>query len=187
MRALTFQYHGVAGRELDSARAVAARAGVREHRFVRVPDLKEAGDIGMKFGSRPPTYIPLRNGIFYSFAASYAEECGAGAIVGGHNRDDEKVFDDVSSEFFGALESAFLAASPVLKKNGVRILRPLKDRSKPEVVRLAASIGVPLELTWSCHRDGSEHCWECEGCIGRARSFAAAGVADPLKEGGKVT
>jgi 7-cyano-7-deazaguanine synthase len=158
-------------------------AGVREHRFVRVPDLKEAGDIiGARFGRLPPTYVPLRNSIFYSFAASYAEEVGASLLVGGHNRDDEKVFEDVGSAFFRNLEGAFRAASPILRRNRIMISRPLREKSKPEVVRLAASLGVPLDLTWSCHRSGNSHCWHCDGCLARKRAFKAAGVPDPLSQ-----
>jgi 7-cyano-7-deazaguanine synthase len=152
-----------------------------EHRFVRLPDLKEAGDIpGFELQGRPPTYIPLRNSIFYSFAASYAEETGADCIVGGHNLDDQEVFEDVSSRFFLALERSLRAGSPVLRSRRLRILRPLSRRRKPEVVRLAALIGVPLELTWSCHRDGEKHCWNCDGCTSRRRSFKEAGIEDPL-------
>jgi 7-cyano-7-deazaguanine synthase len=51
---------------------------------------------------------------------------------------------------------------------------------KVQVVSLAYKLGVPLEMTWSCHREGSEHCWRCEGCLGRRRTFVEAGVADPL-------
>lgn len=190
VRALTFRYHGIASRELESARAIGARAKVLEHRFVRLPDLKEAGDIpGADFGARPPTYIPLRNSIFYSLAASFAEEAGASLIIGGHNRDDGDIFDDVSPAFFRSLEGAFRAASPILKRSGVRISRPLGGRSKPQVVRLAASVGVPFELTWSCHRRGRGHCWECDGCLARRRAFALAKVQDPLSigVGGKMT
>lgn len=185
VRALTFEYHGIAGREVESARAIGSKAGVREHRIVRLPDLKEAADIGADFGGLPPTYIPMRNSIFYSFAASYAEEVGAGLIVGGHNRDDAKIFLDVRSDFFRSLQRAFSAASTTLRKNRVRISRPLKDRSKPQVIRMAASIGVPLELTWSCHRSGRDHCWECDGCLSRERAFKSAGIADPLYGAGR--
>jgi 7-cyano-7-deazaguanine synthase len=180
VRALTFEYHKVARRELESARAIGAGAGVLEHRFVSLPDLKEAEAIGSEFGNLPPTYIPLRNSIFYSFAASYAEESGATLIVGGHNRDDGEVFQDVSSDFFRALEAAFRASSLTLRRGRLRISRPLQAKSKPEVVKLAASLHVPLEKTWSCHRSGRDHCWKCEGCLTRKRAFEAAGVADPL-------
>jgi len=181
VRALTFEYHGIAGRELQSAKAVAARAGVVEHRFVRLPDLREAGDIrGVRFEGLPRTYIPLRNSIFYSLAASYAEETRAALIVGGHNRDDSRIFRDVSPEFFAALERAFLVSSPILRGVGTRIARPLSRKSKAQVVKLAASLGVPLELTWSCHRNLKEHCWSCDGCLSRKESFRRAGVLDPL-------
>ncbi len=189
VRALTFEYHGVARMELQSARKIGAAAGVAEHRFVRLPDLKEAGDIpGVRFEGLPPTYIPLRNSIFYSLAASYAEEIGAGLIVGGHNRDDSRVFKDVSPEFFAALEKALWAGSAILQRKKTRIIRPLRQKSKVQVVRLAASLKVPLELTWSCHGDGNEHCWRCEGCLSRRTSFTKAGVRDPLAPGpGKIT
>ena len=190
VRALTFEYHGIADKELRSAKAIAAEAGVVEHRLVRLPDLREAADIpGARFPGLPLTYIPLRNSIFYSIAAGYAEETGAGSIVGGHNRDDSGVFRDVSPEFFTTLERAFWAGSAILRRNRTRIVRPLKNRTKVQVVRLAASLKVPLELTWSCHRDGNEHCWKCDGCSSRRESFAKAGVKDPLdpQREGKIT
>jgi 7-cyano-7-deazaguanine synthase len=150
---------------------------------VRLPDLREASDIrGSSFPGLPPTYIPLRNAVFYSLAASYAEEVRADYIVGGHNRDDLKVFRDVAPGFFSSLERAFWAGSKILDKRKTRILRPLSSKGKPDVIRLAFSLGVPLGLTWSCHRDGEAHCWRCEGCLGRTRSFERAGIPDPLKK-----
>ncbi|HUI24030.1 MAG TPA: 7-cyano-7-deazaguanine synthase [Nitrososphaerales archaeon] len=182
VRALTFEYNGIARSELAAARAIATRAGVIEHRIVRLPDLKETADIaGFRPRGLPPTYIPLRNSIFYAFAASYAEETGAAYIVGGHNGDDGRIFADVSPEFFGSLQRSFRSGSNILRKNGLHITRPLSRLRKPEVIKLAASIGVPLELTWSCHRDSEKHCWRCEGCLSRMRCFREAGIVDPLR------
>jgi 7-cyano-7-deazaguanine synthase len=183
-RALTFEYRGISRRELESARDIAKSARVVEHRLVRLPDLREAGEVpGFRLGALPPTYIPLRNSIFYSFAASVAEETGAGSIVGGHNRDDAEIFDDVGPRFFSRLQAALLEASPVLRKNKLRIVRPLRQKSKPQVVVLAERLRVPLELTWSCHRDGDEHCWSCPGCTSRIEAFRRAGLSDPLFHG----
>jgi 7-cyano-7-deazaguanine synthase len=187
-RALTFEYHGMALSELEAARKVAGWAEVKEHRVVRVPDLKEAGDIGGdRFKRLPPTYIPMRNAIFYSFASSYAEEVGAAVIVGGHNKDDLAVFRDVSGRFFRALQSAFREGSSSLGHNRVRISRPLQKMTKPEVIRRASRLRVPLELTWSCHLDGPAHCWRCPGCISRSDAFMKAGVKDPLSGSAKIT
>jgi len=181
VRALTFEYHDIARREVDSAKAIGARAGVTEHRLFRLPDLREAEDIpGGRFGDLPPTYIPLRNAIFYSVAASYSEEKRVSLIVGGHNRDDAEVFRDVGGKFFESLERTLWLGSSILKRQKTMIRIPLSRKTKAQVVKLAASLKVPFELTWSCHRLGTEHCWECAGCLSRIESFKEAGVSDPL-------
>jgi 7-cyano-7-deazaguanine synthase len=164
---------------------VGKAGGVVEHRFVSIPELKEAGEMrGSKDPSWmavTPTYIPMKNAIYYSLAAGYAEEKGSDLIIGGHNADDARVFEDTSEEFFADLRKTLYAASPRFRTNGLVILRPLKDLSKPKVVKLAAEVGVPFELTWSCNRGGELHCWKCEGCAQRRQAFEEAGITDPLK------
>ncbi|MDG6966611.1 MAG: 7-cyano-7-deazaguanine synthase [Nitrososphaerota archaeon] len=181
------EIHGTAAAELRAARLLGRRVGVLEHRFVSIPDLKEARDIE---GSRwlsgeevPATYIPMKNAVFYSMAAAFAEERGSHRLVGGHNLDDRRAFEDTGEAFFSSLEKALLASSPRLRMNGLKIVRPLRDKSKAEVVALAARIRVPLELTWSCHRAGEAHCWRCDGCASRVKAFEGAGVEDPLRAG----
>jgi 7-cyano-7-deazaguanine synthase len=122
----------------------------------------------------------MRNGIFYFFAASYAEEVRGSVVAGGHNKDDMRVFRDVRPAFFSALQDAFWSGSKILEDEGTRIVRPLERMTKVQVVKTAAEIGVPLQLTWSCHRDGLRHCGKCPGCLGRISSFKEAGVLDPL-------
>jgi 7-cyano-7-deazaguanine synthase len=147
-----------------------------------IPELREASDIKgateLKGVSR--TYIPMKNAVFYSLGAAYAEEKGSNYIIGGHNADDMRVFDDTSEEFFARLEKTLQAGSRRLRRSRLRVLRPLKAMTKVEVVRTAARLGVPLELTWSCHLSGKEHCWHCEGCEGRILAFREAGLVDPL-------
>lgn len=181
VRALTFEYHGIADRELESAKALAKAGEVKEHRVVRLPDLREARDIGGgKFPGLPPTYIPMRNSVFYSLAASYAEETRADFIVGGHNKEDKKVFRDADPRFFREFEKVLWTGSRILNSRRTRVILPVGAKTKAQVVRLAVSKGVPLEMTWSCHRYGSEHCWKCEGCLGRMEAFRKAGEPDPL-------
>lgn len=186
VRALTFEYHGIARQEVECANVIAARAGVIEHRTFRLPDLREAEDMpGVSFGDLPPTYIPMRNSIFYTVAGSYAEEKRIALIVGGHNRDDAKLFRDVRDEFFIDLGRTLWSGSVILKRQRTRIRRPLRRKTKVQVVRLASSMRVPFELTWSCLRTGIEHCWECAGCLSRLDSFRRAGIRDPLAPAGE--
>jgi len=148
---------------------------------VRLPDFREASDIrSVNLAGKPDVYIPGRNGVFYSLAASFAEEVGADLIVGGHNRDDARVFADATPSFFLQLQQALWAGSPALKKRRTKILLPLSRMSKATVVKLASSLNVPLDLTWSCHGKGRDHCWNCEGCRARTAAFTKAGTIDPL-------
>jgi 7-cyano-7-deazaguanine synthase len=177
-------FNGIAEGEVSSAKAIARAAGVAEHRIVRIPDLREVGDMEAKgkFAGLPPTYIPSRNMIFYSLAASFAEETGADYIIGGHNRDDLRIFEDTSREFFTSLQQTIWSSSERLRKRRTTILRPLQNRTKPEVIPLAVELEVPLGLTWSCHAVGRVPCLRCEGCINRREAFAKAGVVDPLEK-----
>ena len=187
IRALTFEYNGVARRELEAAKEISQAAGIGEHRFVRLPDVREAGDISTAaFNGMPPTYIPVRNAIFYSLAASYAEEVGGEIIVGGHNKDDIKMFADATPAFFDQLERVLRTGSTILSRKRMRILLPLSGMTKAQVIKRAASLNVPLGLTWSCHQEGKGHCWECEGCRARVIGFEKAGVSDPLRPQGRT-
>jgi 7-cyano-7-deazaguanine synthase len=182
LRALTFVYQGIAEAELRAAKGVAEEAEIGEHRFVRLPNVREAGEMkAPSLAGMPPVYIPARNSVFYSLAASYAEEVGADLIVGGHNKDDATTYPDASPAFFRLLEKALWAGSPILRRRGTSIVLPLSRRTKAQVVKLAASRGVPLELTWSCHAGKKSHCWRCDGCLGRVAAFGVAGVPDPLR------
>lgn len=152
--------------------------------MIRLPDLKEAGEIrSPRFGGLPPTYIPMRNAVFYSTAASFAEEVGAQIIIGGHNRGDRRTFADAGPRFFRDMQRALRSGAGVRTGGRVRILLPVAGLTKIEVIKLAKRRGVPLDLTWSCHRDREAHCWECEGCLSRVRTFEKAGVSDPLAPG----
>lgn len=171
----------MADQELRAARAIAKSGGAVEHRIVEVPQVREAGDMKSEaLSGVPRTYIPMKNAIYYSLAASYAEETGTGTIMGGHNVDDKHVFPDTGEDFFASLQAAFLEGSPRLRKAGLTIVRPLRERHKSEVVSLAVALGVPLEATWSCNRDGLRHCGDCEGCRARAKAFDEAGATDPV-------
>jgi 7-cyano-7-deazaguanine synthase len=115
-------------------------------------------------------YIPARNLVIHSIAMSVAETRGASAIVAGHNRSDARVFQDARPAFFRRLERL---------NGGVRILLPFASLTDAEVIAAADRGGVPLELTWSCYRDGPRPCGRCSACLGRLESFRVIGKEDP--------
>ena len=49
---------------------------------------------------------------------------------------------------------------------------------KVQIVKLAANLKVPFELTWSCYAGGKKPCGHCDSCKLRAKGFEEAGVHD---------
>ncbi|MEL0113551.1 MAG: 7-cyano-7-deazaguanine synthase, partial [Rickettsiales bacterium] len=61
------------------------------------------------------------------------------------------------------------------------IATPLIDKSKADIVRLAAQLEAPIDLTWSCYNAGPAPCGHCDSCLLRAKGFAEAGIDDPAR------
>lgn len=157
--AVSYQLAGRPRGEVRACTAIVKRAGV-EHVPVAVPFLRP----------RPSGYAPARNMVFHAIALAIAEERGAVAVVAGHNASDAAVFDDARPAYFRRLERL---------GKGVRILLPFARLTDAEVIRQGMERGVPLELTWSCYRDGARPCGRCSACRGRIESFQHLGLEDP--------
>ncbi|MBU1043452.1 MAG: 7-cyano-7-deazaguanine synthase QueC [Candidatus Omnitrophica bacterium] len=128
----------------------------------------------------PSTYVPARNIIFLSFAASFAESVNASAIFIGANEIDYSGYPDCRQEFLDAFSLA-LQKGTKAGTQGVKtiICAPLVKKNKQQIVELAIRLGVPLELTWSCYSGGKKPCGTCDSCILRAQGFAQAKMKDP--------
>jgi len=191
--ALSIRYGQRHIKELSAARAVARAAKVQIHEVslslpwlggssltnssLRIPDmpLKKIG-----IGGIPSTYVPGRNTIFLSLAVSLADAVGASAIVIGANALDYSGYPDCRPPFINAFGKVAVEGT----KRGsegkpLKILAPLLRLDKKGVVKLAARVGAPLQLTWSCYAGGSKQCGTCDSCKLRAKGFREAGLKDP--------
>ncbi len=129
-------------------------------------------------GEKPvSTYVPFRNGLFLSSAASIALSKNCGLIYYGAHADDAAGFayPDCSEVFNDAMNKAIYEGSG----HQLKIEAPFVRMNKAEVVKLGLKLGVPYALTWSCYEGGEKPCGKCGTCIDRARAFAANGVEDP--------
>lgn len=122
-------------------------------------------------------YVPMRNLIFLSIAASLANGIKAnyvatGNIKGGRYWDNQPNF---TEKFDAILNCA--AWGGVF----VRALAPCNELSKEEVIQKGLSLRVPLEHSWSCYLGGKVHCGECASCLGRRKAYIALGVVDPTQ------
>lgn len=193
--ALTFQYGQKHDKEIKCARRLAEHYSVEEHKVLDIP-LNEIGRSsllkdGEKIPERgddeigediPTTYVPARNIILLSYGLCFGESVDAEAIFIGANARDYSGYPDCRPDFYEAFEKM----SEVGTKSGVEdspieIRYPLIDMKKSEIVEKAHSIGVPLELTWSCYKGGEKACGECDSCRLRLKGFEEAGLVDPIE------
>lgn len=195
---LTVAYGQKHDREVRAAETIARRLGVKQH-FVtlNLPWLVSSSLVDknqqipdqpleqIESGQIPSTYVPGRNLMFLSVAASLMDAVRADAVVAGPNAVDFSGYPDCTPAFFQAAAQAINFGTERGVTQGVEVLAPLMDLSKTDIVRLGVKLGVPFELTWSCYNGGEKPCGRCDSCKLRARGFAEAGVKDGSVEAWK--
>jgi 7-cyano-7-deazaguanine synthase len=213
VNALTFFYGQSHSKEIDCARVISRLLKI-EHTLVDIsfmekiswysalmnpekfpiPDNRvDTGDIGF---SIPITYVPLRNTIFVSLAASLLESNILNSIET-HGENPENIealiymapnaidysgYPDCRPEFYKAITETINLGSKIHTEYGIpfQIKTPIIDLSKADIARLAYELSVPIEETWSCYRGQSLPCGECDSCILREKGFKEAKLVDPL-------
>ena len=137
------------------------------------------GEQILKTGGEKPvsTYVPFRNGLFLSSAASIALSRECSEIWYGAHADDSAgaAYPDCSPAFNEAMDQAIREGSG----QQLKIKAPFVHMNKAQVVKLGLELGAPYELTWSCYQGGEVPCGKCGTCIDRAQAFAANGMEDP--------
>lgn len=199
--ALTFDYGQKHKRELNSSRKMARHFKAKEHIIVplrlgellrssltresmSIPENRTEEEI---LSGVPSTYVPSRNIIFLSIAASIAESRGAEAIFIATNSVDFSGYPDCTAEFMSAFQRTLDVGTKAGREGrGIRIEAPILTKSKGDIVREAIRLKVPMEDTWSCYKGGVKACGKCDSCLLRLRGFSEAGIRDPLEyEGGQ--
>lgn len=126
----------------------------------------------------PTSYVPFRNAHLLAIATSWAEVLGAGRVYIGAVAEDSSGYPDCRPEFYEAFQSAIeIGTKPETK---IRIITPVINLRKSEIVLLGIEIGAPLGLSWSCYRSENVACGECDSCALRLRGFKEAGLKDTI-------
>jgi 7-cyano-7-deazaguanine synthase len=194
--AMSFVYGQRHEIELSAARNVAAAMAVAEH-VVYPLDLRVFGasaltaDIDVPKDAVgvpgiPITYVPARNTIFLALALGFAEAREAEEIWLGVNAVDYSGYPDCRPEFLDAFQQVILRGTRSGIEQGTpRLVAPLLDLSKADIIRRGTALGVDYSLTHSCYDPGAEGraCGHCDSCILRRRGFEEAGVPDPTRYG----
>ena len=131
-------------------------------------------------GSPVSTYVPFRNGLFLSSAASIAISKGCSEIYYGAHADDAagSAYPDCSSDFNNAINEAIYLGSG----KQIKVVAPFINETKDQVVKKGLELNVPYKYTWSCYEGSEKPCGKCGTCIDRARAFELNGINDPAME-----
>lgn len=141
-----------------------------------VPHESYAEQLAKKPGT-VSTYVPFRNGLFLSVAASIALQEGCDTIWYGAHADDAagNAYPDCTEEFINDMADAIWEGSgQVLCMHG-----PWKRLNKAGVVAEGIKAGMTQEdfaHTWSCYEGGDEPCGKCGTCIDRKAALEANGL-----------
>jgi 7-cyano-7-deazaguanine synthase len=197
--ALSFRYGQRHSREIESAKKVAAVAGVLEHRIVDI-DLAQFGGSALTDSAIdvpkdraglenesviPLTYVPARNTIFLSYALAWAEVLGVFDIFIGVNSTDYSGYPDCRAEFITAFEKmANLATAAAVEGKGrYKIHTPIIEMTKAQIIKAGTAAGVDYSLTHSCYDpdEKGRSCGRCDSCRLRLKGFSQAGLKDPIE------
>ena len=166
------------GPEVAAIQKIAAELGVKLVLFpLPIYDKKDSplldpdstvagGEEGAEFAHE---WVPARNLVMLSVATAYAEANGFDHIVLGNNLEEAGAYPDNEPEFINKFND--LLPFAVGDGKHVKVIMPVGNLMKHEIVKLGLDIGAPLHLTWSCYRAGEKHCGTCGPCYMRRKAF----------------
>lgn len=171
--ALTFDYGQKAAQlEIKSSENICKFYNI-EHKIIKLDWLKQITNTSLVSEKTIPdglepslenaknVWVPNRNGLFLNIAGAYADSEGYDFILIGANKEEGQTFPDNTKEFIDRANKLFEFST--LKKP--KILAPLINCSKNDIVKLALEKEIPLNLLYSCYSGQVKHCGVCESCV----------------------
>ena len=171
------EYYGVELKKLDLARIFeGSDCSLLSSSSEDIPKESYAEQLKKTDGKPVSTYVPFRNGLFLSCAASVALSNGCEEIYYGIHTDDAagNAYPDCSEEFNNAINSAIYIGSG----NALKVTAPFVNMKKADIVAEGLRLKVPYQMTWSCYEGGEKPCGVCGTCRDRIVAFRANGITE---------
>ncbi len=176
------EYYGVMSLSLDLEKIFAmSDCSLLSHSNQSIPKISYSKQLEETHGNPVSTYVPFRNGLFLSSAASIALSKDCEYIYYGAHMDDAagNAYPDCSTVFYDAIAKAIYEGSG----QKLKVIAPFISLNKTQIVEKGIELLVPYELTWSCYEGEEEPCGKCGTCIDRQRAFENNHITDPaMKE-----
>lgn len=104
-------------------------------------------------------FLPNRNFLFLLIASSYAIQNSADTVAIGLLKEETTIYSDQKDEFLKAAEQAI----EISLSKKIKIITPLRDFYKKDIVKLAESKGITDY--YSCHKGNDIPCGKCISCL----------------------
>lgn len=171
---LTFDYgQKSVSKEIEASRKICEYYNIK-HKIIKLDWLKAITQTSLVSDKDVPTgmeledssnsaksvWVPNRNGLFLNIAGCFADSYGYNNILIGANKEEAQTFSDNTQDFIDSVNREFEFSTQIKPK----VIAPLINCDKNDIVMLALKNNVPLELTMSCYQDGEGHCGICESC-----------------------
>ena len=170
--ALTFDYGQKAAiEEIKASEKICKYFGIA-HKVIKLDWLKDITQTSLVADNAVPTedfetqksaelvWVPNRNALFINIAACFCDSFGYQYIVYGANREEANTFPDNTEEFRSQISELFKTSTLVKPK----VIAPLINYTKGDIVKIAVDNAMPLDLVMSCYNSGEGHCGTCESC-----------------------
>jgi 7-cyano-7-deazaguanine synthase len=166
---------------IDLGDLLAAKDTMLTNKDIDIPNIDYSEIQGVS-----PTYVPFRNGTMLSALTAHAQkwvnaqlqehnDAHASLYFGAHAEDAHNwAYPDCTPEFIGAMANAIYIGSYMK----IRLVAPLMNMVKSDIVELGYYLDVPFEDTWSCYAGGERHCGVCPTCRSRRQAFRASHIID---------
>lgn len=196
VHALSFFYKQKQSIEVEFASANAKRMNLAKHMVV---DISFLGDVAQGISANvqggkvmptiqdilgdptPPTYVPNRNMIMLSIAASYAETVGAQYVMTGLQAQDEYSYWDTTNSFVNSINGVL----GNMRQRKVQVYAPFLNSNKADEIRELIRVVGDAELlshTITCYNpNGNVSCGTCPSCAERIANFKKVGIKDPIE------
>lgn len=139
---------------------------------ISTPNIKEiAGD------AQPLSYVPFRNNMFVSIAASYAEAVGASEVwYGSAQADSLAGYWDSSEEWLEKMNDLI----SLNRKSKIKLVTPLINMSKEEIIEEGVNLKVRFDDTWTCYSGNVIADADSPSSSLRLKGFIDSGYVDPI-------
>lgn len=128
--------------------------------------------------SAKSVWVPNRNGLFLNIAGSFADGNDYDYIIIGANKEEGQTFPDNTQEFIDRINAEFEFST----QKHPKVVAPLINYDKNDIVKQAIEHNIPLEFVRSCYSNGKKHCGKCESCTRLKNALIANSDTHYIKE-----